>query len=140
MSSERTQEDATTRTVRQAAMRHPDTEETIACQGTAVESRRFSVGKKAFLFVGKKSVMVKLDESRAEAVDLAAKEPDRYRIGATGWATVATGDGKAPVARLRRWVDESWRVVAAAKVSTKKVSTKKKRKAAARSTRVSRSG
>ncbi|MDO8349230.1 MAG: MmcQ/YjbR family DNA-binding protein [Planctomycetota bacterium] len=133
MNSEGTKEDATTRTVRQVAMRHPDTEETIACQGTAIESRRFAVGKKAFLFVGKKSVMVKLDESLAEATELSAKEPDRYRVGATGWATVATGDGKAPLARLRRWVDESRRVVAATKVSTKK-----KRKIAARPTRGSR--
>ena len=130
MSSERTKEDATTRDLRQTAMRHPDTEETVACNGTAIESRRFSIGTKAFLFVGPKSVMVKLDESRGEAIELAAKEPDRYRIGATGWATVATGDGKAPLARLRRWVDESRRVVAAAKVPAKK-----KRKAAGRSKR-----
>jgi len=130
MSSERTKEDATTRALRQAAMRHPDTEETVACKGTAIESRRFSIGSKAFLFVGAKSVMVKLDESKGEAIGLAAKEPDRYRIGATGWATVATGDGKAPLARLRRWVAESRRVVAAAKAPAKK-----KRKAAARSTR-----
>jgi len=121
MSRERSKNDAATDALRDLAMRHPGTVETVACKGTAIESRRFSIGTKAFLFVGAKSVMVKLAASKGEAERLAAMEPDRYRIGASGWATIVTGDGKtAPLALLRRWIDESHDSVAANVVAKKK--------------------
>jgi len=114
-------DDAPTQALRDIALRHPSATETIACKGTAIESRRFSVGSKAFLFVGPKNVMVKLGASQDEAERLAAREPDRYRIGASGWATVTTGDDHAlPLPLLRRWIDESHDLVVAGKTSAKK--------------------
>src|SRR6266852_923892 len=65
-------------TLRTIALRHPDTEEGIACNGTAVESSAFKVRKRTFLFARKVDLRLKLLESIPEANQLAAKEPDIY--------------------------------------------------------------
>ena len=91
--------------VLKAALAHPETEEGVACEGTALERRTVKVKKKAFLFLGTLDAMVKLGASKAEAKRLGLK------VGSTGWVKV-TFKGGPPVQVLRRWVDESYRLMA----------------------------
>jgi hypothetical protein len=99
--------------LRNAALRYPEAEEGIACKGTAAEKRTITARGKAFLFLGATDAMLKLRESLAEATGLAAKEPDRYRVGANGWITISFGDpASLAMDRLIRWVDESYRMLA----------------------------
>jgi YjbR len=94
------------------ALRYPEAQEGIACEGTAAEKRTAKARNKAFLFVGPANAMVKLRESLAEAAELALKEPDRYKVGALGWVTVTFGrDGSPPLDVLERWIDESYRLL-----------------------------
>lgn len=104
---------STAQVLRRVAMHYPQVEEGIACEGTAVESSSFRARGKSFLFVGRDVVRVKLSASQADARQLAAKDPDRYQIGANGWAAVKLADGAAPpLDLLARWIDESYRLIA----------------------------
>jgi hypothetical protein len=94
------------------ALKYPDTEEGVACEGTSLEKRTIKVKNKAFLFLGLADAMVKLDASLPEATKLAAKEPGRYKVGAHAWVSVKWGDDEAPVDLLKRWIDESYRLFA----------------------------
>jgi hypothetical protein len=95
------------------ALRFPEAQEGIACAGTALESRTVKVRNKAFLFVGKNDLMIKLGESLAEAIKLASKTPGRYKAGANGWIKLTFGDGDSPPpGLLERWIDESYRLLA----------------------------
>lgn len=67
------------------ALRLPDVQKGVACEGTAVERVTFKAGKKAFLFLGVGDAMVKLQKSIADAAKRAKKEPGRYKAGAGGW-------------------------------------------------------
>ena len=104
--------------LRKAAMRHAGAEESVACAGTKLECATIGVKKKVFLFLfedgGALTARVKLRESAAEAKKLAKREPERYAIGANGWAKIAFGEADAPIALLERWIDESHRAVAGA--------------------------
>lgn len=63
----------------QAASKLPGAEEATACAGTSLEAKK-----------------------------LAKAEPQRYAIGANGWATVKFGaDEQAPLPLLTRWIAES---------------------------------
>lgn len=96
-----------------AALALPETEEGIACAGTALEKRTIKVRKKAFLFLSAKDAMLKLSESLPVAEDLAAAEPERYKVGAHGWTTITFGDGKSlPSAQHVKWVKESYSLFA----------------------------
>jgi hypothetical protein len=93
-------------------MRHAGVEESIACAGTALESSTYTAMKKAFLFVAARETIyelrLKLGASKAEASRLSAKSPDRFAIGATGWAKITFPKGEpGPRAILERWIDES---------------------------------
>ena len=57
--------------LRSLALKYPDCEEGIACKGTAIECSTFKVKGKAFLFVGRTEVRLKLADSIAEARKLA---------------------------------------------------------------------
>ena len=92
--------------LRQMALRFPETEEGIACEGTAVEKRTIKVRKKAFLFLGATDAMLKLRDSLPEASRLAREEPLRCKAGASGWVTVTVKG--APKGLLRKWVEESY--------------------------------
>jgi hypothetical protein len=94
--------------LRRRALRHPDTSEGVACEGTALEKRTVKAGSKAFLFLGLSDAMFKLTDSAAEATRLGLK------VGKNGWVSVKL-DGAPPVARLEKWVDESYRAVAGRK-------------------------
>ena len=94
--------------LKKIALRHPDTDEGVACEGTALESRTYRAKKKAFLFVRQKDgafhVRLKLDESKAAAAKLG------HAVGKGGWALVIFAPGEAPK-QLARWIDESYRIV-----------------------------
>jgi hypothetical protein len=99
--------------LRKFALRYPEAEEGIACEGTEVESRTVKVRNKAFVFLGKTDVRLKLRDSLSEAAELAAKEPDCYNVGAPGWVKATFRPGQSPPAGLlERWIDESYRLLA----------------------------
>jgi hypothetical protein len=95
--------------LRQAALAHPEVEESLACKGTAIESASFRVRGKAFLFLSPAKAMVKLDRSRVRASELEAQSPETCKTGAGGWTTVAlSGPALPPLATLRAWIAESY--------------------------------
>jgi hypothetical protein len=99
--------------LRDIALKYPEAQEGIACAGTALESHTVKVRNKAFLFLGKSDVMIKLGESVTEATKLASKTPDQYKVGAHGWVKVMFSDGNPPPpGLLERWIDESYRMLA----------------------------
>ena len=99
--------------LRELALRYPEAQEGISCAGTALEKPTVMVRNKAFLFLGKTDVMVKLRDSLGDAARLAAKEPGRYKAGAHGWVTVTFSEGEAlPLELLEKWIDESYRAIA----------------------------
>ncbi len=121
--------------LRKLALRHPDAEEGVACEVTAVEKRTVKAGKKAFVFLGVSDVMLKLAESLPEARRLASKDPS-YRVGANGWVKATFGDGASPpLDLLAKWIDESHRLAAggAEKKTTPKPAKKKPAPSKARS-------
>ena len=102
--------------LRARALGFAETGEAVACKGTALEKRTVTVRGKAFLFLGARDAMLKLGDSLAEARRLAAKDPARYRAGASGWVKVTLGaDDAAAPEPLARWVEESYRLLAPAK-------------------------
>jgi hypothetical protein len=101
--------------LREVALQHADVEEGLACKGTVVQSATFTVRGKAFLFLRPGRAMMKLEASSAEAKKQAAKFPDRYKLGAGGWATVTYTTSKdVSLPMLRRWIAESYGLFAAA--------------------------
>src|SRR5205814_1841128 len=63
-------------------------EEGIACKGTAVESRTYKFGGRAFLFLRRGNAMVRLRARLAEAQRLSKESPEMYRAGSGGWTTI----------------------------------------------------
>lgn len=109
------------KTLRRLALKHPEVEEGVACEGTAVEGPVFRTRKKSFLFVRDVEMRFRLQDSLAEMTRLAAKEPKRYQAGAGGWCKVTFGEqGLPPIDLMERWVEESYR-------GTAVVAPKKKR-------------
>lgn len=78
----------------------PEVEVGLACAGTSLESRTFRVKGKAFLFVSREHVRLKLEHSVAEARKLGAE------VGAGGWTKLAL-DALPARAILGRWIAES---------------------------------
>ncbi len=110
------------------AMKLQETEEGIACEGTAVESATYKVNKKAYLFLRAQDLRLKLQASLPEAEKYVAKEPERYSVGAGGWIKVILQPGGPfPKGLLERWTRESYELMAAkpAKKPAKPSKTKK---------------
>lgn len=98
--------------VRAIAMRLPD-----ATEGSSCVNRAFSAGGKNFAFLGEQEngcgLRLKLRESVPEIESLAERHPDRFEVGAHGWAMLRFGpDDHPPTAELERWVTESFRLLA----------------------------
>jgi hypothetical protein len=99
--------------LRTLALRYPEAEEGVACEGTTLEKRTIKARTTVFVFLGAADMMVKLRASFGEATAIASAEPDRCKVGANGWVTVKFGDGwVAPAGMLARWIDESYRLLA----------------------------
>jgi predicted DNA-binding protein (MmcQ/YjbR family) len=107
-----------TRSLREAALKFPGTEEGVACEGTALEKRTVKVRGKAFLFLGPKDLMLKLVTSLDEVNAMAANEPARYKVGAHGWVTITHDDvATLPHAVIVNWIQESYRLAAPKKLA-----------------------
>jgi hypothetical protein len=103
--------------LRAFALKYPETQEGVACEGTVIEKRTIKVRNKAFLFIGTADLMLKLGASLGEATALAGKHPDRYRVGAHDWVSVLfSSDNFPPLEMLEKWVDESYRLNAGKKL------------------------
>jgi hypothetical protein len=101
------------KSLRKLAHKYPDCVEGIACKGTAIECTTFKLKGKAFLFVGRADIRLKLSDSVTEAKKLAAKEPTRYTIGANGWTKITfTEDEPLPLDVVTRWLGESYQLMA----------------------------
>jgi hypothetical protein len=97
--------------LRRIAMRLPEAQEGMVCQKAA-----FKAGNKAFFFMGMDdtsyNTMLKLRDSLPEATKLAAKQSDRYGVGAHGWVSATFDHGQSPPPDLfERWIDESYRLL-----------------------------
>lgn len=102
------------------ALTLPDTTADVACKGTAIESRTAKVHGKAFLFTGAGALRLKLGDAVAEAMECAAREPERFEVGKGGWIKVTVRDGGLPPAPLlKRWIRESHGLFAAARAPKK---------------------
>ena len=121
--------------LRAVAMQCPGAEEGIACKGTAVESSAFKARKKTSLFLSAAHARLELRESLAEAAELATKEPSRYEVGSLGWIKITLGHAPdPPLDLLKRWIDESHRVVVGPVGATKPVAKKNTKRSATRKT------
>ena len=65
-----------------------------------------------FVFLGgtEPTITVKLVESHPHALSVEGAEPTGYGLGKAGWVTVPVSG--LPLATLRDWVEESYRIVA----------------------------
>ena len=122
--------------LRKLALRLPDTDEGVACEGTALERRTVKARNKAFLFLGVSDAMLKLGESLPEATQLARKNPTSYRVGANGWVKATFGEAGASLELLAKWIEESHRMVStggAAKKAPRRAAEKRRKKSKASS-------
>ncbi len=107
--------------LRKVALSCPDTEETLSCKGSAIQSATFKIKGKSFLFVRPGNVMVKLGASFEQAGELAAKHPKSLKVGKGGWTTVTDpGSKEVPLALLKKWAKESYAVFSSSKKKEKK--------------------
>ena len=80
------------------------------------------VKTKVFVFLGKPAgggfgMSVKLPHSRTFALGLDWTEPTGYGLGKAGWVTATfPASAKPPLDVLRKWIDESYRAVAPARL------------------------
>lgn len=103
-------------TLRKFALSFPQTREDHPWDHSA-----FKVKGKVFLFVGADAdgwgMSVKLDESHSAALSKPFASPTRYGLGKHGWVSAKFGpNDDAPVNLLKRWVEESFTVIAPLKV------------------------
>jgi YjbR len=98
----------TMRVLRRFALQLPETDEGIACEGTALESVTVKRKNKAFLFLRATEARLKLASSLPEAAALSSQEPTRYTVGAHGWVLATFDSGAVPLDVLKRWIEESY--------------------------------
>lgn len=82
------------------ALALPGAVEGVACAGTTLESRAYSVNRRNFLFVSEKLARLKLEAYCAEAQRLGCE------VGANGWVKLSF-DTPPPTSVVRRWIAES---------------------------------
>ncbi len=78
MGTAKRSKDVTGADVIEAALALPGAERGIACAGTSLEATTVTTGGKAFVFVGKKDVRMKLGESLAAFQTMVKAEPKRF--------------------------------------------------------------
>jgi predicted DNA-binding protein (MmcQ/YjbR family) len=129
-----------TETLLKFALKYPETERGIACEGTTAEKTTVKVGKKAFMFLRPKDLMIKLNTSIAEANSLALKEKGALKVGSNGWVTVMLDNKKLlPPSLLEKWIDESYRLIVLGDKSKTKEKAKEKDKSTKSKTTKSKS-
>jgi len=104
------------RELRKHALSFPETREDHPWEHSA-----FKLKGKTFLFVGAESegwgISVKLEESHASALTKPFASPTRYGLGKHGWVSAKFGPKDAvPLDALKRWIEESYYVIAPLKV------------------------
>ena len=114
------------RYLRTVATRLPEVKIAVACAGTPLESSAYQAHKKTFLFVGRDSFRLKLDDSLDEAQKLADALPAHFHVGALGWVKITPGDAPPPPDLLTRWIEESY-VLVVPKPKSKPAARAKKR-------------
>jgi predicted DNA-binding protein (MmcQ/YjbR family) len=75
------------------------------------------VNNKVFVFLGAEgspdpAMSVKLRDSLDQALSVSGAAPTGYGLGRAGWVTVPFRDTTPPLAVLKDWVEESYRIVA----------------------------
>ncbi|HET9286181.1 MAG TPA: MmcQ/YjbR family DNA-binding protein [Gaiella sp.] len=97
--------------LRDLALGFPETHEAFPWDERVVKVRG-----KVFVFLGRRDgtdepmITVKLVESHGHALSVEGARPTGYGLGKSGWVTVPVGE--VPLAELRDWVEESYRIVA----------------------------
>jgi len=97
--------------LREFALGLPEAREDFPWGESVVKVRR-----KVFVFLGQQdgakrpAITVKLAESHAHALAIEGAEPTGYGLGRSGWVTVPVRG--VPIAVLRDWIEESYRIVA----------------------------
>ena len=119
MARQKTRSNRPMQALRKLALEFPGTEEGVACEGTPIERRTIKTVGKAFLFLGVGDAMFKLGASLPAASKLAMKEPDHYKAGKSGWVKVIFGNEPPPLARLEKWIGESYQLMTAGKKPAK---------------------
>ncbi len=106
--------------LRLAALKYPETVEDFPWGHSAFKV----AGKKVFLFLadddedGGWSASMKLPFRNEEALKMNGAAPTEYGLGRAGWVTFRFKDkAKPPMTKLVDYLDESWRAVAAKKLS-----------------------
>ena len=90
--------------------------------GAVWDKVAFKGGKKNFLFFGSdgESYDVKLKDSLAEANDLSAGQAGTISVGPSGWVELKFSKHKSlPKAVLKRWIEESFRLLFLKKIISK---------------------
>ncbi|MGH2795098.1 MAG: MmcQ/YjbR family DNA-binding protein [Actinomycetota bacterium] len=83
------------------------------------------VNGKVFVFFGsgddehEPGMSVKLEDSNAQALMVPGAEPTGYGLGRGGWVSVPFIKTSPPVAVLTDWVEESYRIVAPKRISSR---------------------
>ncbi len=101
--------------------------------GTSCNQSSFKAGKGSFLFIGPGAkgrgfkAMFKLERSMPEAGKMAAKDPDRFQVGSTGWVTTRfTAEKPLPKSIWEKWLKESYDLTCDSGSKGKKKTVKKK--------------
>lgn len=107
-------------TIRSHALTFPESSESSSCV-----NRAFKAGGKNFVFVGETSVggtpetnmRLKLGDSILEISQLAKTDPEHWQVGNHGWALLRFNpDEPPPIDDLKRWITESFRLLAPKKI------------------------
>ncbi len=104
------------RKIRDHAMTFPQTTE-----GSSCVNRAFAAGGKNFAFLGERkgeiTLRLKVAESIPELEAIAAVDAERAQVGKGGWALLKFApDDPLAIEDLRRWVTESFHILAPKKV------------------------
>jgi predicted DNA-binding protein (MmcQ/YjbR family) len=97
--------------LRELALGFPETHEDFPWDERVVKVRG-----KVFVFLGRRDgadepmITVKLVESHGHALSVEGARPTGYGLGKSGWVTVPVAE--VPLAAVRDWVEESYRIVA----------------------------
>ena len=89
-------------------------------EGTACTQRSFKANNRGFIYIGEQGgrykAMFKLQESMAEALELAKQAPKDYQVGSTGWVTARfSAASPMPEHLWEKWLDESYELSVASK-------------------------